>query len=88
VAEHRQTGENLDDGRGARPTSARPERARVELGADGSSAADTDAERERQARRVRFLAELDEARALRKRVAPRRTRAAELHARVLRTFRY
>jgi hypothetical protein len=45
-------------------------------------------ERERRVRRARFLAELDEARELRKRVAPRRARAAELQARVLRTFRY
>lgn len=44
--------------------------------------------RERRLRRAQFLAELAEARELRKRVAPRRTRAAELHARVLRTFRY
>lgn len=47
-----------------------------------------DRERDRRVRRARFLAELDEARELRKRVAPRRARAAELEARVLRTFRY
>jgi hypothetical protein len=46
------------------------------------------AERERRLRRARFLAELAEARELRKRVMPRRTRNAELHARLLRTFRY
>ncbi len=49
---------------------------------------DSEGERERRIRRARFLAELAEARELRKRVAPRRTRAAELHERVLRTFRY
>ncbi|MBS2964442.1 hypothetical protein KGA66_15395 [Actinocrinis puniceicyclus] len=49
---------------------------------------DSEPERERRLRRARFLAELAEARELRKRVAPRRTRAAELHERVLRTFRY
>lgn len=47
-----------------------------------------DPERDRRLRRARFLADLAEARELRKRVAPRRARAAELHARVLRTFRY
>jgi hypothetical protein len=50
-----------------------------------------DAERQPQDRGVRraiFLAELAEAKELRRRVAPRRARAAELHARVLRTFRY
>lgn len=46
------------------------------------------AERERRLRRARFLADLAEARELRKRVTPRRTRNAELHARLLRTFRY
>jgi hypothetical protein len=43
---------------------------------------------DRGLRRALFLAELAEAKELRKRVAPRRTRAAELHARLLRTFRY
>jgi hypothetical protein len=47
-----------------------------------------DPERERRIRRARFLAELAEARELRKRVAPRRARSAELHARLFRTFRY
>jgi len=47
-----------------------------------------DRERDRRVRRARFLADLAEARELRKRVAPRRARAAELEARVLRTFRY
>jgi hypothetical protein len=46
------------------------------------------APQERGLRRAIFLAELAEARELRKRVAPRRARAAELHARLLRTFRY
>ena len=43
---------------------------------------------DRGLRRAMFLAELAEAKELRKRVAPRRARAAELHARLLRTFRY
>jgi hypothetical protein len=47
-----------------------------------------DPERDRRVRRARFLADLAEARELRKRVAPRRAKAAELEARVLRTFRY
>jgi hypothetical protein len=53
-----------------------------------SSAPAPDPERDRRVRRARFLADLAEARELRKRVAPRRARAAELEARVLRTFRY
>jgi hypothetical protein len=56
----------------------------------GAAAPPTPAEfaRERQLRRVRFLAELKEAKELRRRVAPRRARVAEMHARLLRTFRY
>jgi hypothetical protein len=51
-------------------------------------AACTDPERERRLRRARFLADLAEARELRKRVAPRRAKSAEMHARLFRTFRY
>ena len=47
-----------------------------------------DVPRDRGLRRAMFLVELAEARELRRRVAPRRARAAELHARLLRTFRY
>jgi hypothetical protein len=65
----------------------RADRAAVRA-ADPSSSCAADPERDRRIRRARFLAELAEARELRKRVTPRRTRAAELHARVLRTFRY
>jgi len=43
---------------------------------------------ERGMRRAIFLAELAEARELRRRVAPRRAKAQEMHARLLRTFRY
>ncbi|HET9168606.1 MAG TPA: hypothetical protein VFN97_04185 [Actinospica sp.] len=43
---------------------------------------------DRTLRRAVFLAELAEAKELRKRVAPRKARHAELHARLLRTFRY
>lgn len=55
------------------------------------SPAGSDAERAPQGRNLRravFLAELAEAKELRKRVAPRKARNAELHARLLRTFRY
>jgi hypothetical protein len=45
-------------------------------------------QQDRGLRRAIFLAELAEAKELRRRVALRRARAAELHARVLRTFRY
>jgi len=53
---------------------ARPDHARTDLA--------------RHKRRAEFLAELAEAKALRARVAPRRARIQELHARLLRTFRY
>lgn len=43
---------------------------------------------ERGMRRAIFLAELAEARELRRRVAPRRAKVQEMHARLLRTFRY
>jgi hypothetical protein len=94
VADRGRTDENLD----AQPPAGGPERAngvpRVP-GASGTSSApdpthseNSDSERNRRMRRAQFLADLAEARELRKRVAPRRARAAELHARVLRTFRY
>lgn len=57
----------------------------------GSSSAKPDTPQQpedRNLRRAVFLAELAEAKELRKRVAPRKTRNAELHARLLRTFRY
>ncbi len=60
---------------GSAPRSARP-------------AGEGDPPRDRGLRRAMFLAELAEARELRRRVAPRRARVAELHARLLRTFRY
>jgi hypothetical protein len=49
---------------------------------------ETAAPQERGMRRAIFLAELAEARELRRRVAPRRAKAQEMHARLLRTFRY
>jgi hypothetical protein len=49
---------------------------------------ETAAPPERGMRRAIFLAELAEARELRRRVAPRRAKAQEMHARLLRTFRY
>jgi hypothetical protein len=60
---------------GSAPRSARP-------------AGENEPPRDRGLRRAMFLAELAEARELRRRVAPRRARVAELHARLLRTFRY
>ena len=51
-------------------------------------AGETEVPRDRGLRRAMFLAELAEAKELRRRVAPRRARVAELHARLLRTFRY
>jgi len=75
-------------------------RSAEQPGAAGKSASDSaaspascapapsDPEQDRRVRRARFLADLAEARELRKRVAPRKARAAELQARVLRTFRY
>lgn len=76
------TGENFDDGADGEPRADRDRADRAPVDDD------FERDRERRMRRARFLAELDEARELRKRVAPRRARAAELHARVLRTFRY
>jgi hypothetical protein len=64
------------------PISPTYESGQDPAGADGGDAPD------RGLRRAMFLAELAEARELRRRVAPRRARAAELHARLLRTFRY
>lgn len=70
------------------PPTASPSPTSAISTAISDSGSDTDPERDRRVRRARFLAELAEARELRRRVAPRRARAAELHARVLRTFRY
>lgn len=68
---------------GTRPVS------RPAPGPPGSRPPETgNADHDRRLRRARFLAELTEARELRKRVAPRRARTAEFHARLLRTFRY
>ena len=70
------------------PRSADNAGAAASSPASSSSTSAEDRERDRRVRRARFLADLAEARELRKRVAPRRARAAELEARVLRTFRY
>ena len=59
-----------------------------EAGQDAQRPGEGVEQRDRGLRRAMFLAELAEARELRRRVAPRRARAAELHARLLRTFRY
>ena len=72
-------------GRPARPAGpAEPQPPRSPLSAPGTEPQPQD----RGLRRAIFLAELAEAKELRRRVAPRRARAAELHARLLRTFRY
>ncbi|GGU75613.1 hypothetical protein GCM10010275_07430 [Streptomyces litmocidini] len=56
-------------------------------GADRTPAPETDAERRR--RRAQFLRELNEAKALRERVQPRRARAARMRqAMRMRTFRW
>lgn len=91
VDDRRRIGEDPDNGgrtsKPARLAAERAVRAR-QAAADDDDDASADTARERRQRRAQFLAELAEARELRKRVAPRRTRAAELHERVLRTFRY
>jgi hypothetical protein len=79
---------------GAKPAGAAsapksPISPTYESGQDAAARPGEDGEqRDRGLRRAMFLAELAEARELRRRVAPRRARAAELHARLLRTFRY
>ncbi|HEV2348171.1 MAG TPA: hypothetical protein VGS97_29065 [Actinocrinis sp.] len=104
MADRGRTSENPDDDARAdhatQPAVGGPEQIngapRVSSASGKSGAPDTvhphpedaDSERNRRMRRAQFLADLAEARELRKRVAPRRARAAELHARVLRTFRY
>lgn len=90
VADRRRIGEDPDNGgRTSKPARLTAERAvRARQAADDDDDASADTARERRQRRAQFLTELAEARELRKRVAPRRTRAAELHERVLRTFRY
>jgi hypothetical protein len=91
VTNRRRAGEDPDNdtwtSRAVRSKDEGAERA-PRFAGPAESADATDPERDRRLRRARFLAELAEARELRKRVTPRRTRAAELHARVLRTFRY
>ena len=84
MSERRGTG---PEGQGAKQRAA----ARGKAQAEAAKTAKPDPQRqaeERNLRRAVFLAELAEAKELRKRVAPRKTRNAELHARLLRTFRY
>jgi hypothetical protein len=77
---------------GAKPSSAAAPKSPIspsyEAAKDADRPGEGGEERDRGLRRALFLAELAEARELRRRVAPRRARAAELHARLLRTFRY
>jgi hypothetical protein len=84
MSERRGTG---PDAQGAKQRAA----ARGKAQAETPETAKPDTPQQAQDRTVRravFLAELAEAKELRKRVAPRKTRNAELHARLLRTFRY
>jgi hypothetical protein len=84
MSERRGTG---PDGQGAKQRAAARGKAQAE--ASKTAKADTPQQaQDRNLRRAVFLAELAEAKELRKRVAPRKTRNAELHARLLRTFRY
>jgi hypothetical protein len=77
---------------GAKPPSAAAPKSPIspsyEAAQDAAGPGEGGDERDRGLRRALFLAELAEARELRRRVAPRRARVAELHARLLRTFRY
>ena len=76
---------------GANPPAAAPKSPispTYDTGGDSAGVGEAGEGRDRGLRRAMFLAELAEARELRRRVAPRRARAAELHARLLRTFRY
>lgn len=79
-----QASEGSASAQNSAPTAA----ASASTSPSSSLSSPAEAESDRRMRRARFLAELAEARELRKRVAPRRARAAELQARVLRTFRY
>jgi hypothetical protein len=64
-----------------------PEDASADAGAAEPERTETDAERRR--RRAQFLRDLAEARQLRRRVQPRRAKAARLrHAMRMRTFRW
>ncbi len=84
MSERRGTG---PDGQGAKQRAAARGKAQAETPKTGKP--DTPQQpQDRNLRRAVFLAELAEAKELRKRVAPRKTRNAELHARLLRTFRY
>jgi len=84
MSERRGTG---PDGQGAKQRAAARGKAQAETSKTGKP--DTPQQpQDRNLRRAVFLAELAEAKELRKRVAPRKTRNAELHARLLRTFRY
>lgn len=72
----------------ARARSAENAASRDAASTDSAKSEPARAPQDRGVRRAVFLAELAEAKELRKRVAPRKARAAELHARLLRTFRY
>jgi hypothetical protein len=76
----------------ARPDTARPDTAQPDTAQPDTAqpaAADRTPSAERRRRRARFLAELAEARQLRERVTPRRTRRARLREALrMQTFRW
>jgi len=84
MSERRGTG---PDAQGAKQRAAARGKAQAETSKTAKPYTPQQAQ-DRTLRRAVFLAELAEAKELRKRVAPRKTRNAELHARLLRTFRY
>jgi len=89
MSERRGTGADRANQRAAaRARSADGPAPRSGASADSAKSEPARAPQDRGVRRAVFLAELAEAKELRKRVAPRKTRNAELHARLLRTFRY
>ncbi|MBR7828969.1 hypothetical protein KDK95_21850 [Actinospica sp. MGRD01-02] len=92
MSERRGTGPDGQGGKKRAAARGKPPGASgkpVTKAAGSSAKPDTPQQPEdRNLRRAVFLAELAEAKELRKRVAPRKTRNAELHARLLRTFRY
>ena len=89
MSERRGTGADRANQRAGGPARSTENAAsRTTASTDSATSEPTRQPQDRGVRRAVFLAELAEAKELRKRVAPRKARAAELHARLLRTFRY
>ncbi|MTE20117.1 hypothetical protein F0L17_13535 [Streptomyces sp. TRM43335] len=81
------TGPGPEDGRGRPDRRERRERQEQPVGPPAPGETESDVERRR--RRAVFLRELNEAKALRERVQPRRARAARMRqAMRMRTFRW